>query len=89
MTARWFDPHRLPACCDPGYARALASGLTPGVVRIRTSAEARGQAAAIDGELRVKVRKTGRGERDSPATNDLLVMRLAEPPEPCEWLRSA
>jgi hypothetical protein len=31
----------------------------------------------------------GRGERDSPATTDLLVMRLAEPPEPCEWLRSA
>jgi Tfp pilus assembly protein FimV len=26
MTARWSDPHRLPgppACCDPGYARAV------------------------------------------------------------------
>ncbi len=31
----------------------------------------------------------GRGERHSPATIDHLVMRLAEPPEPCEWLRSA
>ena len=31
----------------------------------------------------------GRGERGCPATNDLLVVRLAEPPEPCEWLRSA
>ena len=32
----------------------------------------------------------GRGERGCPATNDLLItMRLAEPPEPCEWLRSA
>jgi hypothetical protein len=31
----------------------------------------------------------GRGERVSPATNDLVVMRLAKPPEPCEWLRSA
>lgn len=27
MTARWFDPHRLPsptAYCDPGYARAVS-----------------------------------------------------------------
>jgi hypothetical protein len=24
-----------------------------------------------------------------PATTDLVTMRLAEPPEPCEWLRSA
>ena len=26
MTARWSDPHRLPgppACCDPGYVRAV------------------------------------------------------------------
>jgi hypothetical protein len=37
-----------------------------------------------------KERKTGRGERDSPATNDLpITMRLAEPPEPCDWLKSA
>ncbi len=32
----------------------------------------------------------GRGERDSPATNDLPVtMRLAEPPVPLELVRSA
>jgi hypothetical protein len=32
----------------------------------------------------------GRGERDSPATNDLpITMRLAEPPEPWDWLNSA
>lgn len=32
----------------------------------------------------------GRGERDSPATNDLpITMRLAEPPEPVELVRSA
>jgi hypothetical protein len=32
----------------------------------------------------------GRGERDSPATTDLpITMRLAEPPEPFDWLRSA
>jgi hypothetical protein len=41
-------------------------------------------------EFRVEERKTGRGERGCPATNDLPVtMRLAEPPESCEWLRSA
>ncbi len=43
----------------------------------------------MTGEFRVDVRKTGRGERGCPATNDLLVMRLAEPPAPREWLRSA
>jgi len=33
---------------------------------------------------------SGRGERDSPATNDLpYTMRLAEPPEPFELVRSA
>lgn len=33
---------------------------------------------------------SGRGERDSPATNDLpITMRLAEPPEPFELVRSA
>jgi hypothetical protein len=40
-------------------------------------------------ELRVGVRTSGRGERDCPATTDLLVMQLAEPPEPREWLQSA
>jgi hypothetical protein len=44
----------------------------------------------MTGEFRVGVRKAGRGERGCPATIDLPVtMRLAEPPEPCEWLRSA
>ncbi len=32
----------------------------------------------------------GRGERGSPSTNDLpFTMRLAEPPEPYELVRSA
>ena len=44
----------------------------------------------MSGEFRMEVRKTGRGERDSPATNDLpITMRLAEPPEPSYWLQSA
>ena len=41
-------------------------------------------------ELRDQIREFGRGEGGCPATNDLPVtMRLAEPPESCEWLRSA
>jgi hypothetical protein len=44
----------------------------------------------MTGEFKVEVRKTGRGERDSRATNDLpITMRLAEPPEPFDRLRSA
>ena len=40
--------------------------------------------------LRCEYSYSGRGERGCPATNDLPVtMRLAEPPESCEWLRSA
>jgi hypothetical protein len=53
-------------------------------------AEARGWAAAMSGDFPVGKRKSGRGERGCPATNDLPVtMRLAEPPESGEWLRSA
>jgi hypothetical protein len=41
-------------------------------------------------ELESKIAEFGRGERDSPATTDHLVtMRLAEPPEAFDWLRSA
>lgn len=36
------------------------------------------------------VRTDGRGERHSPATTDLpITMRLAEPPQPCDLVRSA
>jgi len=42
------------------------------------------------GDVVGKERKTGRGERGCPATNDLpITMRLSEPPAPCEWLLSA
>ena len=53
------------------------------------SVDGRGWAAAMTGEFTVEVRMTGRGERHSPATTDLpITMRLAEPPEPFDWLRS-
>ena len=42
------------------------------------------------GVVRVKEGQSGRGERHCPATTDLpITMRLAEPPEPFDWLRSA
>jgi hypothetical protein len=41
-------------------------------------------------ELGSKIAEFGRGERHSPAITDLpITMRLAEPPEPFDWLRSA
>ena len=37
MTARWSEPHRLPgppACCDPGYVRAVSRlGLSHSTVK--------------------------------------------------------
>jgi hypothetical protein len=66
-------------------------GLGQNEVRLYPSVDAKAcdWAAAMAGEFRVEVRKTGRGERDSPATNDLpITMRLAEPPEPCDLVRS-
>ncbi len=46
--------------------------------------------AQDEGVLSTKEGQSGRGERDSPATNDLpFTMRLAEPPEPLELVRSA
>ena len=56
-----------------------------------THAKARGWDTAFGaGVAAVKVGRSGRGEMDSPATNDLpITMRPAEPPEPFELDRSA
>ena len=57
-------------------------------VHLSAHAVRHGLAAALPAEVGILV--SGRGERDSPATNDLpITMRLAEPPAPCDWLRSA
>ena len=49
-----------------------------------------GPDAPGEGVLSTKEGQSGRGERDSPATTDLpITMRLAEPPEPFDWLESA
>ena len=66
--------------------------LGPNEVWLYPSLEARsrGWASAMKGGFESKERQSGRGERDSPATSDLpITMRLAEPPEPFDWLRSA
>ena len=53
-------------------------------------AEARGWDAAFgSGGQPVSIGQSGRDGRRCPATTDQLTMRLAEPPEPCEWLLSA
>jgi DNA invertase Pin-like site-specific DNA recombinase len=58
---------------------------------LTASAKARGWDAAFGaGDQSISIGRSGRGERDSPATNDLsITMRLAEPPEPCDLVRSA
>jgi len=54
----------------------------------------RGWAAAMTGESRVEVRKSGRGERDSPALTQrslsfLMLNATPRPPVPLELVRSA
>ena len=65
--------------------------MTDYTVTLTVHAKARGWDAAFGpGVVRVTEGQSGRGERGCPATNDLPVtMRLAEPPESGEWLRSA
>ena len=66
-------------------------GVTDYTFTLTAQAKARGWDAAFGaGVVRAKEGRSGRGERDSPATNDLpITMRLAEPPEPVELVRSA
>jgi hypothetical protein len=57
--------------------------LTPDAVEV-------GLGAALPEVFRLDLGEFGRGERGIPATNDLpITMRLAEPPEPSDWLKSA
>ena len=83
-----------PSCCSTTGAtqpdRTNLTGLERGLAAPERRSRSRGRAAATTGEFSVGVSKTGRGERDSPATTDVpITMRIAEPPEPCGWLRSA
>jgi hypothetical protein len=75
-------------------ARGWDAAFGPGVLRLERQG-GRGKTPTTGpglrrGGLSTKEGQSGRGERDSPATNDLpITMRLAEPPEPSEWLQSA
>ena len=63
-------------------------GIQEATVHLSAHAVRHGIAAALPADLGILV--SGRGERLSPATNDLpITMRLAESPAPCDWLRSA
>jgi len=79
------------AIAEAVFERIEVLGVTDYTFTLTAQAKARGWDAAFGaGVVRAKEGRSGRGERDSPATNDLpITMRLAEPPEPCEWLQSA
>ena len=79
---------RSPALASALFSRIEVLGIREATVHLSAHAVRHGLAAALPAELRILV--NGRGERDSPATNDLpITMRLAEPPEPSNWLKSA
>lgn len=75
-------------------ARGWDAAFGPGVLRVGEQG-GRGKSpspsqAQNEGVLSTTQGRSGRGERHSPATTDLpITMRLAEPPEPFDWLRSA
>ena len=86
----------LPRLWDeaPGSRRALAEALFErvevlGLRRMRIEPTPSAVAAGLVEAFSRASAGYGRGERGCPATTDHYVMRLAEPPEPCEWLRSA
>ena len=92
LHAMWADsgPEGRQALANALFAKLEVLGyrrmeyeLTPGAIEL-------GLNAALPAVLEVGEHESGRGERDSPATSDLpITMRLAEPPEPFDWLRSA
>jgi hypothetical protein len=75
-------------------ARGWGAAFGTGVLRLQGQG-GRGKTpspspAQDEGVLSTKEGRSGRGERDSPATIDLpIAMRLAEPPAPLELVRSA
>jgi hypothetical protein len=70
------------------FQRIEVRGFREMTLRLTEDAIAHGFAAVLPERLGICV--SGRGERHTPATTDLpITMRLAEPPEPFDWLRSA
>jgi hypothetical protein len=79
------------AIAEAVFERIDVLGVTDYTFTLTAQAKARGWDAAFGaGVVRVKEGRSGRGEGDSPATNDLpITMRLGEPPEPCDLVRTA
>ena len=73
------------------FARTDVLGFERIECELRPDAIELGLGAALPALFEIgQEREFGRGERDSAATNDLpITMRLAEPPEPFDWLESA
>jgi len=94
LPALWADsgPDARQTITTAIFARTDVLGFERMENELTSDAIALGLDAALPAvfELRGQIGEFGRGERDSPATNDLpITMRLAESPEPCDWLRSA
>ena len=73
------------------FERIDVLGVTGFTFTLSAHAKAHGWDATFGAEDQsISIGRSGRGERHSPATTDLpITMRLAEPPEPFDWLRSA
>ena len=79
------------AIAEAVFERIDVLGATDFTFTLTAHAKAHGWDAAFGaGDQSISIGRSGRGERTCPATSDLpITMRLAEPPEPREWLRSA
>jgi len=79
------------AIAEATFERIDVLGWTDCTFALAAHAKVHGWDAAFGaGDQSISIGQAGRGERGCPATTDLpIMMRLAEPPEPCEWLRSA
>jgi hypothetical protein len=79
------------AIAEATFERIDVLGVTDYTLTLTAHAKAHGWDAAFGArDVSISIGQSGRGERDSPATNDLpITMRLAEPPEPWAWLQSA
>ena len=90
LWARTSDAGRH-AIAEAVFERIDVLGSNDFTFALTARAKAHGWDAAFGaGDQSISIGQSGRGERHCPATTDLPVtMRLAEPPGPCEWLRSA
>ena len=93
LPSLWADsgPAGRQALATALFARTDVQGFDRMEYELTPEAIELGLGAALPAVFEIgKERESGRGERDSPATNDLpITMRLAEPPEPCDLDRSA